>query len=421
MNKLKRLIQIMGPGLLYAGAAVGVSHLVQSTRAGADFGFQLVWAIILANAMKYPFFQFAPRYTAATGNTLIDGYKILGKWAVILYLILTVLTMFVIQAAITIVTSGLLSNVFHINLPVAIISAILLLFTMAVLIIGRYSILDKLIKWVVLLLTISTIIALAASIYHGYNPNPDLIVDFDISYFPHLAFLIALFGWMPAPLDISVWQSIWAKAKADEQGVKVNRKQALLDFNIGYIGTAVLAIGFLSLGSYVMYGSGEKLSSSGVEFAGQLINLYTSNLGAWAYFFIATAALMTMISTTFTCFDAYARVMVPTTKLSFPKTFSKIKISDKNQYIIWLSVILIGTILILSVFAKNMRFMVDFATILSFIIAPLFGILNYKVITHNHVPLEERPKLAMRIYAILGIVFLTGFSLYYIYFRFFLS
>ena len=39
---LKRL----GPGLLFAGAAIGVSHLVQSTRAGADFGFGLLWALL---------------------------------------------------------------------------------------------------------------------------------------------------------------------------------------------------------------------------------------------------------------------------------------------------------------------------------------------------------------------------------------
>jgi len=32
----KLILKSLGPGLLFAGAAVGVSHLVQSTRAGAD-------------------------------------------------------------------------------------------------------------------------------------------------------------------------------------------------------------------------------------------------------------------------------------------------------------------------------------------------------------------------------------------------
>ena len=55
IESLKKL----GPGLLFAGAAIGVSHLVQSTRAGADFGWGLLWALVLSNLFKYPFFNLA--------------------------------------------------------------------------------------------------------------------------------------------------------------------------------------------------------------------------------------------------------------------------------------------------------------------------------------------------------------------------
>ena len=55
----KSFLNLLGPGLLFAGAAIGVSHLVQSTRAGADFGFGLLWALLIVNIFKYPFFQFA--------------------------------------------------------------------------------------------------------------------------------------------------------------------------------------------------------------------------------------------------------------------------------------------------------------------------------------------------------------------------
>ena len=54
-------LKTLGPGLLFAGAAIGVSHLVQSTRAGAEFGFGFIWALLLINVVKYPFFQFGPR------------------------------------------------------------------------------------------------------------------------------------------------------------------------------------------------------------------------------------------------------------------------------------------------------------------------------------------------------------------------
>ena len=59
----------LGPGLLMAGAAIGVSHLVQSTRAGAVYGFGLLGLVLLANLAKYPAFRFGPAYAAATGTS----------------------------------------------------------------------------------------------------------------------------------------------------------------------------------------------------------------------------------------------------------------------------------------------------------------------------------------------------------------
>ena len=109
---MKFNIKNLGPGLLFAGAAIGVSHLVQSTRAGADFGLGLLWALLLVNLFKYPFFQFGPRYASATGESLLDGYKKMGNGILIAYFILTFATMFTIQAAVTIVTAGLASQLF---------------------------------------------------------------------------------------------------------------------------------------------------------------------------------------------------------------------------------------------------------------------------------------------------------------------
>ncbi|NVK27203.1 MAG: divalent metal cation transporter, partial [Flavobacteriia bacterium] len=75
----------LGPGILFAATAIGVSHLVQSTRAGADYGWSFLWIILIANVLKFPFFEFGTRYANATGESLIEGYKKLGTWAVVLY------------------------------------------------------------------------------------------------------------------------------------------------------------------------------------------------------------------------------------------------------------------------------------------------------------------------------------------------
>ena len=416
----KKLIKTLGPGLLYAGAAVGVSHLVQSTRAGAGFGFELIWIIIIANLLKYPFFEFAPRYTASTGNNLITGYSKIGKWAVWLYLLVTIASMFVLQSGVTIVTAGLVSSIFGIALSGFYISAILLILTAIVLIIGNYSLLDKMIKYVIVILAISTIAAVISAYFkNGFNPNMEMVKLFDMNDPMDIAFLIAFFGWMPGPIDISVWQSIWAEAKAKEMNMKIDLKGALLDFNIGYIGTVILALGFLSLGALVMYGNGKEFSPVSGVFAGQLIELFTSSIGSWAYPVIATAALATMFSTTLTCFDAYSRSMVPALKLSIPKIKIDNPQKQKRWWIFMMIVLLIGTLLILGFFMSSMKQMIDFATTLSFVLAPVLAFLNYKVVTHSHMPEDARPKGFYKYYAIISLVIMTVFSLFFIYWRFF--
>ena len=98
--------------MLFAGTAIGVSHLVQSTRAGARYGLALALVVVLANVVKYPAFRFGPMYAAATGTSLLEGYRRRGRAALLLYGLATVLTMFIVQAAIALVTAGLTMALF---------------------------------------------------------------------------------------------------------------------------------------------------------------------------------------------------------------------------------------------------------------------------------------------------------------------
>ena len=400
----KSLFKSLGPGLLFAGAAVGVSHLVQSTRAGADFGFGLLWALLLANLFKYPFFQFGPRYAAATGETLLDGYKKLGKGILAISYIISFITMFIVQAAVTIVTAGLAVNLFG-TFDMVTWSLLITVISILILLIGKYKLLDGLMKYVILLLTICTIIAVSVALLkteHSFNFT-QIIPKGTIE----ITFLIAFLGWMPAPLEISIWQSIWSLEKEKTTHQKITPKQAIFDFNVGYIGTLFLAVCFVVLGALVMYNSGESFSNKGGVFAQQLIELYTKNLGSFAYVFIAIAALTTMFSTTITTLDASPRAMSKANELLFPK---KLKLS----YWFWILLLGLGTYIILRYFRDNMGLMVKIATILSFLTAPFYAILNYVLITGKHTPKEHQPSIYLKILSICGIVFLVGFCLWFL-------
>ena len=307
-----KIIQKLGPGLLFAGAAIGVSHLVQSTRAGADFGFGLLWALILSNLFKYPFFLFGPKYSLASGESLLEGYYKLSKYVLLTYLMLSLITMFTIQTAVTIVTAGLAIELFGVTSNITVWACIIIAMCLIILLIGRYKLLDNLMKFVIILLTISTLLAV---FFAGFNTTN----SFEFTQvFPTetvgIAFLVAFMGWMPAPLDISIWQSIWTLEKKKKEK-EISEKEVIFDFNIGYITTIILGICFIALGALVMNNSGETFSNQGGAFSKQLINLYTKSIGNEAFFIIAIAAFTTMFSTTITCLDASPRTMKKTFKL----------------------------------------------------------------------------------------------------------
>ena len=392
----------LGPGLLFAGAAIGVSHLVQSTRAGADFGWGLVWALLLINLFKYPFFQYGPRYAQATGETLLDGYYKLGKGYLWAYFILNIATMFTIQSAVTIVTAGLASTLFGLTSNIVIWGIVITLLCSVILVLGKYQWLDKLIKVIMVVLAISSVLAVSVALLKNETP-----LSFQ-QVFPEssgLLFLIAFLGWMPAPLDISIWHSIWTIEKNKTQ-TNSSLKESLFDFNVGYITTIILALCFLGLGALVMFGSGSQFSNQGGVFAQQLIQLYTSNLGQAAYGIIGIAAFTTMLSTTLTTLDASPRAMSRTIQLLFHK--------EKNYYFPWMVILTLGTAAIFLFLLSEMGQLVQIATVLSFITAPLYSFLNYRLVISKAMPKKYQPKRGLRFLSIVGILFLTGFTLFYL-------
>ena len=402
----KNIFASLGPGLLFAGAAIGVSHLVQSTRAGADFGFGLLWALLLVNLFKYPFFQYGPRYATATGESLIDGYKKLGKSVLVIYFVLTFLTMFTIQAAVTIVTAGLASNLFGITPNLIVWSIIITLVSLTFLLIGKYKLLDNMMKIIILILAISSIIAVIIAVYK---------TNTSFSFAPvfpkgtvEISFLIAFLGWMPAPLDISAWHSLWTIEKNKNTEHSIDSKGALFDFNVGYIATIFLGICFLTLGALVMFQSGEEISTGANKFSKQLINLYTTNLGKGAAVFISIAAFTTMFSTTLTTLDASPRAMAKSSELLLNK-------QSNSFYVFWILLLAAGTIIILNFFNTSMITFVKIATILSFLTAPFYAIANFILISGKHTPKEFHPSKMLKTLSVSGILFLIGFSFWYIF------
>ena len=419
MKERGGIIKALGPGFLFAAVSVGVSHVVQSTRAGAGYGFSLMGIIVLALILKYPLFEFGQRYAIATGNSLLEGYRRQGGWSLVLYLILTVGTMCTVLAAVTAVTAGLAIQMTGLTWALPLWSAIIIAASVLILVIGLYPLLDKVIKLIMCLLAVSTVAATVVVL-----PGLEWKNLWGSVTLLDVAFIVGLVGWMPTGMDVSVWQSFWTLARKKETGYAPTLKESLFDFNLGYIGTGMLAVMFCTLGTSVMFNKGITFQSSAAAFAGQVIDLYTSTLGSWSRPIIAISAFTTIFSTVLTVTDGFPRALqLVGRRFRTPEDPQEVleRCGNSWDYWTWMGVMALGAMLIIGFYLKSLKALVDLATTLSFVTAPFLGLLTYRAIMARWVPDEFKPRPWLRALAIIGVVFLGSFLIFFLYYRFLMT
>ena len=280
--------------------------------------------------------------------------------------------------------------------------------------VGHYRWLDRIIKVVVVVLTVSTLSATILVLPKVDWSSFRLVPSADLLTSGHLVFVAALVGWMPSAFDISIWHSLWTIARRRETGHAPSVRDALVDFKVGYFGTALLAFCFLTLGAGVMFQSGREFPSGAAGFANQVIALYTENLGAWSRPLIGLSALTVMFSTTLTVVDGFPRA-IATLVDRFRAPERPDDPSEGSRRVYWgaLVVLGVGTIVISAFLLTSLKRLVDVATVLSFLTAPVLAWLNHRAILGAEVPVEHRPRGAMVAYSWAGIVFSLAFALWF--------
>ena len=408
----------MGPGLLFASSSIGTSHLVLSTRAGAHHGMIFLWIILVCLILKYPFFEFAPRYVSATGNSLLKGYKDQGIWAVVLFMLIIFISMFAVVGAVGAVSAGILSTMVGVGMPMPILLAVVLGVTALLLWIGGYATLDKFVKLLSVVLLVSVAVAFFAVLFKGPVSTVDGFEAPRLMEGAGLALLISLLGWMPTGLEASAMHSFWVLEKEKASGYKATLKESLFDFNLGYGMTVLLALMFMIIGAFTVYGSGEQLDGSSTEFSNKLLNVFTNSVGQWAYPVLVVAAFGTIYGTLITAWDAFARSFVRCLRVFIFGTIDK-SIEQQSflskYYKIAMIMIGFGGYLLFIYSSSNMIKLLEGATIFSFVAGPIIGYLNIRVIQSADVPESHKPAPWMIGLAWIGLVAMVIFGIYYLF------
>ena len=398
-------IKALGPGILMASAAVGGSHIVSSAQAGAMYGWSLLLLVILANLFKYPFFRFGAEYTLETGKNLVEGYAEKGKIYLGIFFILNVFSALVNTAAVGILCAAIVASAFPNALGLSITqwSLILIVIIWAMLLFGGYKFLDGLAKWIMSALTLATVLAVIVAIIEHPEYGADFVekTPWQMTALP---FIVSLMGWMPAPIEISAINSLWTAEKG--KTVDISIKDGLFDFNVGFIGTAILAVFFVALGALIQYPTGQEVQAAGAAYIQQFVGMYASVLGDWSRFLITFIAFLCIFGTVITVIDGYSRVNAESLRLLFKKK----EISQKELNVWMTATSIIGGIIIYF-FQGSVAPMLRFAMIASFLTTPFFALLNYLLVTGENKNLAKWLKAL----SILGLVFLFGFAFFFIY------
>ncbi|UJF17656.1 divalent metal cation transporter [Vibrio sp. SS-MA-C1-2] len=409
-GKLKQFIQSLGPGILMATAAIGGSHLIASTKAGAIYGWQLAILILLVNLFKYPFFRAGVQYTMGTGKSLQQGYSEMGRGYLWVFASLNTLAAIVNTAAVLLFTASLLGYFLPWTIPLTQLAGAILVGSLTMLGLGHYKLLDGVSKVIMAMLVVATVLAVLIAFNNGavapadyQSPSPWTLAS--------LGFLVAMMGWMPAPIEISCLTSLWLQSQRKEQ--KVTNKSALIDFNIGYISTALLAIVFLSLGALVLHGNGVELKTSGIGYSHQLVSMYASTIGEWSRYLIALVAFFCMLGTTLTVIDGYSRALAEATELVTKKKFN-----HRKNINIWMLTVSGLALSILCFFTSALMPMLDFAMVLAFMTTPIFALLNYMLVSRANLPEDLAVKPWLKYLSWAGLAYLFGFLLLFVWWKF---
>ena len=401
LDHLTKLVRTLGPGILTATAAIGGSHLVASTQAGAKFGWSLVVLILLVNLLKYPFFRAGVSYTMATGHTLQHGYAQMGKGYIGLAFVLNIFSAVVNTSALTLFSASLLGYFLPAALPLTLLSLIVLGMSLLIVLAGHFAMLNRVSKFIMVTLAISTVVAVSIAWHNGpvapvgyVSPSPWTLAS--------VGFLVVTMGWMPAPIEISCLTSLWLAKQRTEQ--EVTPRSAMFDFNLGYIVTAALAVIFLGLGALVLHGNGQELATGGIGFSHQLVGMYAQTIGEWSRPLIALVAFFCIFGSTITVVDGYSRALAEAWQLLRDHEHYSEKVFTR-----WVLGVALVCVAILFFFKSALLIMLGFAMTMAFMTTPVFAWLNHHLVKTAQMPAELRHNTFVMTLSYLGLFYLFGF------------
>jgi Mn2+/Fe2+ NRAMP family transporter len=400
--------------MIVAATAIGSSHIVLAPVAGARYGYALIWLVLFSHFFKYPAFEFAARFAVGTRSSLIRGYYAVpgpAHWALVLFLVTTLLQGLTILSGVLAVTASILV----VSVGVLPFPAWMVIIGLTVIVLhrtGRYGALQVGSKIMLAILVAGTLVAFVFAL-----PRPSDLGRIFVPTLPPGSILLvaSILGLMPTGINVSIWHSLWAvehlprweARSADRAGVL---RQSRFDLGLGYWASALLAIVFISLGASLLQPRG--LVPDGIQVALTISRIYTELLGPWMFPVFMLTAFSAMFSTVYSVMDGFPRAFSTILRTLFPANAFLARPSNPTYWMFML--VIFAFAVSVNTLIPNPVLMVQLVGMLSLMLAPVLFSLNYYCATRL-APEDVRPSPAMRLWALVGIVFMAGAAGFYVF------
>ena len=250
-------LRLVGPGLVIAATGVGAGDLISSLVAGTRFGTVLLWTIILGAIIKFSLVEGMGRWSMATGRTIFEGWRDLGRWATIYFVVYLFLVTFVFGAAVTSASALAVDAMFPEVLPIWAWAVLHGIFGFVVVGIGRYSLFERVIEVFVGLMFV-TVVGLAILL----TPNLGELAVGLVPRIPEGSLLYALgvIGGVSGTFTLASYP-YWVRERGWRRSTWIPMMRT--DLIVGYVVTALFMISMLVIGTEFLFGTGTTINGSG--------------------------------------------------------------------------------------------------------------------------------------------------------------
>jgi Mn2+/Fe2+ NRAMP family transporter len=141
-QRLKRLMISLMPGIFLIGYNIGTGSLTAMSKAGANFGMELLWAVLVSCLITLYLINFFSRFTMASGMTAMEAYRrhLHPAYAWILWAGLSIIILSALMAMIGLLSDVVLvwcREVWSLDVNRAFVGIVIALFVYTLIVIGN--------------------------------------------------------------------------------------------------------------------------------------------------------------------------------------------------------------------------------------------------------------------------------------------